>query len=158
MLELYFNDEDRIASKEVCQLIEEVLQFAAREEQIAEGAEVSITFMSDEEIQEVNREYRGIDAPTDVISFALEEEAEGELLIISTEEMPLMLGDIIISLDTAKRQSEEYNHSFEREMGFLALHGLLHLLGYDHMNEVDEQKMFGRQKAILDAFGLERDS
>ena len=105
--------------------------------------------MTDEEIQEVNAEYRGKDEPTDVISFALEEMTEGEVAIIAEEGMPTVLGDIIISVETASRQAEEYGHDFNREIGFLALHGFLHFLGYDHMTEEDEKEMFGRQKEIL---------
>ena len=86
---------------------------AAKEEGISGETEVSVTFMSDEEIQKVNAEYRGIDEPTDVISFALEEMTEGEVAIIAEEGMPSVLGDIIISVETAKRQAEEYGHDFE---------------------------------------------
>ncbi len=129
---------------------------AAVEEGLSGETEVSVTFMFDEAIQKVNAQYRGIDAPTDVISFALEETTEEEVAIVGNEEMPTILGDILISVDTAERQAEEYGHDLKREIGFLALHGFLHLLGYDHMNEEDEKLMFGRQKAILDSFGLER--
>ena len=83
--------------------------------------------MSDEEIQKVNAEYRGINQPTDVISFALEEMSEGEVAIIAEQGIPIVLGDIIISVDTASRQAGEYGHDINREIGFLALHGFLHL-------------------------------
>ena len=100
---------------------------------------MSITFMTDEAIQEVNAEYRGKDVPTDVISFALEEMTEGEVAVVVEEgNADQFLGDILISIETAKRQAEEYGHDFKREIGFLALHGFLHLLGYDHMTEEDE--------------------
>lgn len=92
---------------------------------------------------------------TDVISFALEEEEAGELAIQS-KSLPILLGDIIISVEKATEQAEEYGHSFERELGFLAVHGFLHLLGYNHINEKDEKEMFLRQNEILGAFGLER--
>ncbi len=156
MLELYFEDETETVTETVIELIRKLLTHAATEEQVASGAEVSLTFMTDEAIQEVNAEYRGKDVPTDVISFALEEMTEGELAIVAEEGMPVILGDIIISVETAQRQAEEYGHDFNREMGFLALHGFLHLLGYDHMIEEDEAVMFGRQKEILTSFGLER--
>ena len=106
-------------------------------------------------IQEINREYRDKDKATDVISFAMEELGEGEIPL-SGVDMPRILGDIIISLAKAKEQAEDYGHSFIRELGFLSVHGFLHLLGYDHEIEEDEQKMFGRQKDILDEFGLKR--
>lgn len=157
MLELYFNDEDNKVDEEIRRLISNLLEHAASEEGLSGETEVSVTFMSDEEIRIINAEYRDIDESTDVISFALEEQTEDEVVIITTDEMPTVLGDILISVDTAKRQANEYEHSFKREMGFLALHGFLHLLGYDHLNEEDEAKMFGRQKEILESFGLKRD-
>lgn len=156
MLTLYFNDDDNTMNQEILDLLSSLLSYAAKAEAVPDNAEVSVTFMSDEEIKEINAEYRGIDKPTDVISFALEEHTEGEMKVYGTLDMPTVLGDIIISVDTAKRQAEEYEHSLNREIGFLALHGFLHLLGYDHLNEDDEKKMFGRQKEILESFGLER--
>jgi probable rRNA maturation factor len=86
----------------------------------------------------------------------MEEQGEGEVSIVGVD-MPPVLGDIIISVPRASEQAEEYGHSFTRELGFLAVHGLLHLLGYDHMTEEDEKKMFGKQKEILDAYGLKRE-
>ncbi|WP_342505224.1 rRNA maturation RNase YbeY [Sporosarcina sp. FSL K6-2383] len=156
MLDLYFDDETATVDHKVEGLIRELLSHAAHEEALVGEVEVSVTFMMDEAIQEVNAEYRGKDTPTDVISFALEEMTEGEVAIVAEEGMPTVLGDILISVETATRQAEEYGHDFTREMGFLALHGFLHLLGYDHMTEDDETKMFSRQKEILASFGLER--
>src|SRR5690606_10406534 len=124
-------------------------------ENISENTEVSITFVDNNEIQEINRDYRNLDKPTDVISFALEETTEGEVEIVG-DDIPVILGDIIISVEKAKEQEEEYNHSFERELGFLAVHGLLHLLGYDHMTEQDEKEMFQKQEEILGEFNLGR--
>ncbi len=138
-------------------LIRDILSFGAKEEGLTETYEVSVTFVDDAEIQEINATYRDKDAPTDVISFALEEEGEGEVAFERPEGMPVMLGDIIVSIDTLQRQAEEYNHSFERELGFLIVHGFLHLLGYDHMTKEEEKEMFGRQYAILEAFGLKRE-
>lgn len=156
MLELYINDETETVDDHMQQLVSTILTHAAKEEGIVGETEVSLTFMTDEDIQKINAVYRGIDQATDVISFALEEVSEGEVAVIREEGMPTILGDIIISVDTAKRQAEEYAHSLEREVGFLALHGFLHLLGYDHETEEDEVKMFGRQREILDSLGLER--
>ncbi|MDP4137699.1 MAG: rRNA maturation RNase YbeY, partial [Bacillota bacterium] len=95
--------------------------------------------------------------PTDVISFALEEDGEGEVEIIGAD-MPPVLGDIIISVDKAREQAEEYGHSLMRELGFLTVHGFLHLLGYDHMTEEEEKEMFTKQKEILNRYGLSRSS
>lgn len=156
MLDIYFDDETATVDKKVEGMIQKLLSHASAEEALTGELEVSVTFMTDQAIQQVNAEYRGKDVPTDVISFALEEMTEGEVPIVAEEGMPTVLGDIIISVETANRQAEEYGHDFNREMGFLALHGFLHLLGYDHITEEDETEMFGRQKEILASFGLER--
>ncbi|PEA56418.1 rRNA maturation RNase YbeY [Bacillus pseudomycoides] len=150
-----FFDETEEVKEEYVELIQQLVEKAAEIESVEDGAELSITFVNNERIQEINREYRDKDQPTDVISFAMEDMGEGEMEIVGVE-MPRMLGDIIISIPRAKEQAEEYGHSFDRELGFLAVHGFLHLLGYDHMTEEEEKVMFGKQKEILDAFGLAR--
>lgn len=150
-----FHDQTNEVNEAYIDMIQRLIGFAAKHENITEEAEISINFVDNREIQIINRNYRQIDRPTDVISFALEEEGEGEVKIIG-EDMPLILGDIVISVDMAKEQADEYNHSLERELGFLALHGFLHLLGYDHMNDADEKTMFSRQEELLNAFGLSR--
>lgn len=149
----YLNEIDE-NSEEFQELVSNVLQKAAEMEKTG-PAEVSVTIVTKERIQEINSEYRQKDAVTDVISFAMEEMGEDETEIIGGEETRF-LGDIIICLAVAKEQAEEYGHSIEREMGFLAVHGFLHLLGYDHMNEADEKAMFGRQEEILEQYGLKR--
>ncbi|PLS01189.1 rRNA maturation RNase YbeY [Neobacillus cucumis] len=136
--------------------IERLINFAAKKQGIEEHSEVSVTFVSNEKIQEINREYRDKDTATDVISFAMEELGEGEVELTGEVDMPRVLGDIIISIPRAKEQAEEYGHSFERELGFLAVHGFLHLLGFDHMTEEDEKEMFTLQKEILNEYGLTR--
>lgn len=137
--------------------LEELLRYAAEHEGIEDG-EVSLTFVDDETIQGINYEYRGIDQPTDVLSFAMHEKAEGgeEVDIWYEDEAPDLLGDIIISVPTAQKQRSEYDHSLEREIGFLFVHGFLHLLGYDHANEKAEQEMFDLQEKILQKVGLVR--
>ncbi|MCP8967166.1 rRNA maturation RNase YbeY [Ectobacillus ponti] len=150
-----FFDETKEVTEEQKDTIQSLLQTAAEIEGVEEGAEMSITFVDNDRIQELNREYRDKDKPTDVISFAMEDEVEGELQIVG-EELPRVLGDIIISIPKTKEQAEEYGHSFMRELGFLSVHGFLHLLGYDHMTEEEEKDMFGRQEEILNAFGLQR--
>ncbi len=148
-------DETENLTEEQMLEIERVITFAARKQKVEAHSEVSITFVSNERIQEINREYRDKDKPTDVISFAMEELGEGEVELIGAD-MPRVLGDIIISIPKAIEQAEEYGHSFLRELGFLAVHGFLHLLGYDHMTEEEEKKMFTLQKEILDEYGLKR--
>ncbi|MCD5323612.1 MULTISPECIES: rRNA maturation RNase YbeY [Pontibacillus] len=150
-----FHDETNSVEENYVDLIQRILDFASKKENVTDEAELSVSFVDNNEIQIINRNYRQKDEPTDVISFAMQEEGEGEMKIMGAE-MPLLLGDIVISVDRAKEQAEEYNHSYERELGFLALHGFLHLLGYDHMNKEDEKKMFTRQEEILHEFGLKR--
>lgn len=139
--------------------IDDLLQFAASYLELPEETEMSVTFMDNAAIQVINRDYRGKDAPTDVISFALEEEGEDEIPVIFEDgenPLPRVLGDIMISTERAAEQAEAYGHSYDRELGFLAVHGFLHINGYDHMTPEDEKEMFGLQKEILDAYGLKR--
>ncbi|MGG3471246.1 rRNA maturation RNase YbeY [Neobacillus pocheonensis] len=148
-------DETNELTDEQLLEIERLINFAANKQNIEEHSEVSVTYVSNERIQEINREYREKDSPTDVISFAMEELGEGEVELVGAD-MPRVLGDIIISVPKAKEQAEEYGHPFLRELGFLAVHGFLHLLGYDHMTEEDEKEMFTLQKDILNDYGLTR--
>ena len=106
--------------------------------------------MDDETIHEINREYRGVDRPTDVISFPAE---EGEEILAPPDGF---IGDIVISYPRAEEQSAEYGHSVRRELSFLAVHGTLHLLGYDHMKEEEAGEMFALQDEILDEMGIKR--
>lgn len=157
MLNIDFLDETKEVKEQHLELVEKLLQHAANHLDIEDGSEVSITFVTNEKIHEINREYRDKDQPTDVISFALEELGEGEVEIVG-EGIPRILGDIIISTDRTKEQAVDFGHTFERELGFLAVHGFLHLLGYDHMTEEEEKVMFGKQDEILASYGLGRDS
>ncbi|WP_426428550.1 rRNA maturation RNase YbeY [Staphylococcus equorum] len=153
MFTIDFSDHTEIVKSEWLTQIDKLLTFAIEQEQIGSDAELSVTFVDKTEIQEINKIYRDKDKVTDVISFALEED-EPEIIGL---DMPRVLGDIIICTDVAQEQADSYGHSFERELGFLALHGFLHLLGYDHIDEQDEKEMFGRQDQILNAYGLTRD-
>ncbi len=155
MLTIDLFDETDQLKTEILEDLQALLQHAAIEENVQNEAELSVTFVNDEKIQQINADYRGIDKPTDVISFALEDEVKGEARIVNAP-TPLMLGDIIISIDKAKEQAEEYDHSYMRELGFLVIHGFLHLLGYDHIHEQQEKEMFIRQEAILESYGLTR--
>ena len=112
-----FIDETEEVKEAYMSLIREVLEKATQMENIEDGAEVSVTFVDNERIREINRDYRDKDQPTDVISFAMEEMGEGEMEIVGAE-MPRMLGDLIISIPRAKEQAEEYGHSFDRELDF----------------------------------------
>ncbi len=128
----------------------ELIEFALRHEGL-NNVVFNVIFVDSETITSLNREYRGIDRETDVISFALE---DGEVNL--DFEFGRLLGDIYICVSKMKAQAKEYGHSLEREMGFLTIHGLLHLLGYDHMTKEEEEIMFTKQEEILDAYGLKR--
>lgn len=155
MLTIDFMDETENLAEADMQFVEKILHHAATVEGIGE-AEVSVSFVTNARIREINREYRDKDQATDVISFAMEEPGEGEVAIQLDGELRI-LGDIIISLDRTREQAIDYGHSFERELGFLAVHGFLHLLGYDHMTEQEEKEMFAKQNAILASLGITRD-
>jgi probable rRNA maturation factor len=186
-LHLEWNNEqnDFEITEQFSAKLKQLLQMAGETEQIHDG-EVSLTFVDDKEIHRLNKEYRGIDAPTDVLSFAMQEIGDDELEIIFDEDDFVQeqlseseppdtelsadegdededdaifeepLGDIIISVQRATAQSEEYGHSIERELGFLFVHGFLHLIGYDHQDEEAEKIMFAKQERILQQAGLTR--
>lgn len=115
-----------------------------------ENVVFNIIIIDNDEIHKINKEYRGIDRPTDVISFALEDD---DTFIEMNQRI---LGDIYISIDRAREQAKEYGHSLLRELCFLTIHGILHLLGYDHMEPEDEKVMFELQERVLDAYGIRR--
>ncbi len=127
----------------------EVLDATLEHEKV-ENAIFSIVFVEDEEIHNMNKEYRGVDRVTDVISFALEDTKD----LVYNEIR--MLGDIFICIPQMKRQAADYGHSEKRELAFLTVHGILHLLGYDHMTEEDEKVMFSLQELILDGQNIKR--
>ena len=148
MFEIYNETSEEIEELET---IKKLMTFAIKHEKL-ENVEFNIIIVDNEYIHTLNREHRGIDRETDVITFALEDYED-----ITYEDYRL-LGDIYISIDKARSQAEEYGHSFLRELSFLAVHGFLHLLGYDHMTEEDEKVMFGRQEMILDEAGIKREN
>ncbi len=150
------NDQDVIElPQEVLQRLQQGLEAVASLNGLPQEAEVDVTIVDDAEIHSMNREYRGMDRPTDVLSFALDEDCEDEdepELIGGPEEH--LYGDIIISAETALRQAEEYGHGLEREMTYLAVHGMFHLLGYDHMTEEDKAEMRAKEEEALRAINL----
>ena len=116
---------------------------------------ISVSLIDDKTIHEINKNYRHVDRATDVISFAFLDGLGNKDELLSSNDV-IDLGEIYISLDRAKKQAEEYQHSLHRELCFLFVHGLLHLLGYDHMNKMDEEKMFALQEEILSTEGVKR--
>lgn len=139
MFEIFNEVNEKI--KEIEEM-KRVLTLAIKSEKLND-VEFNVILVDNNYIHELNRNYRGIDRETDVITFALEDNEE-----VNEDEYRL-LGDIYISVDKAKSQAKEYGHSFKREICFLAIHGFLHLLGYDHMNKHDEEIMFSKQELIL---------
>lgn len=132
-------------------ILKPLLEYARKVENL-EGVELefSVIIVDNKKIHEINKQYRNIDRPTDVITFALEDYED------ITFENYRPLGDIYISIDKVKEQAKLYEHSLLRELAFLTVHGFLHLLGYDHMIEEEEKIMFAKQELILDGFGIKR--
>jgi len=158
-------DETGQVSEEILKQTQEILEFAAQKTG-KENKEMAVTFVSNARSHELNLEYRDTDRPTDVISLeykpeldiAVDEEdlLDHPELAEMLEDFDAYIGELFISVDKAREQAEEYGHSFEREMGFLAVHGFLHINGYDHYTPEEEAEMFGLQEEILTAYGLTR--
>lgn len=150
--------ESRPVTYKMKMLVRNAIEATLDEEQYENPCEVSVTFTDNEGIHALNRQYRGVDRPTDVLSFPLFD-YEG-----TSEEPPVdewigILGDIVLSLEQAEKQAEEFGHSFEREVAFLCVHSMLHLLGYDHeTGEEDEREMRAKQTKIMSALGLAVDA
>ncbi len=153
---MIINQQDKINyNKEMQQVILKVVKTIEKLGRIPKNTELSILLVDNGYIKDLNFIYRKLNAPTDVLSFAMNELSEGEPNIAFNEELNV-LGDIVISLERAEEQRQEYGHSFERELGFLVAHGMLHLLGYDHETEDEETVMRQLEKKILQAAKLER--
>lgn len=156
MNKIYFtNSQDKVdVTRTLTGLVRRAVGQALKYEDIPFSAEISVTFVDNDEIRKINNEYRKIDKETDVLSFPLFESGEIEV----EDGKKAALGDVVISLEKAVSQAEEYGHSFEREVAFLTVHSVLHLLGYDHeIGEEDEKEMFEKQEEILKKMKLGRD-
>jgi probable rRNA maturation factor len=140
-MRIYFDNDSKFN-----QLIEQACTAVLAEEGYTNDAEVSFSLVSDAEIRELNKQYRGSDKPTDVLSFPMNE--------LNPDTGAINLGDIIISLETAERQATEYGHSIERELAFLSVHSMLHLLGYEHEDDAGDKAMREKQTRILNRLGL----
>lgn len=176
-LEFINEQQDYEISGALLDKLSELLRLAGKLESVESG-EVALSFVDEDTIHQLNKEYRGIDRPTDVLSFAMTEAGEDELPVfyedmeeveielagleeedLDEDEVNLLaepLGDIVISVPRALAQAEEYGHSPERELCFLFVHGFLHLIGYDHETEEEEAVMFARQEEILAKAGITR--
>lgn len=158
-MDLQLIDETKHVTDHQLKLVRGVLEYAANYLSLPENTEMSVTLMDNKHIHEINKKYRGIDKPTDVISFAMEEDSDEDDIILPSDmefEMPKNLGDLMISMEKVAEQAEYLGHSQDRELGFLTVHGFLHLNGYDHMKAEDEKEMFSLQDEILDGYGLQR--
>ncbi|MCY6484248.1 rRNA maturation RNase YbeY [Clostridium aestuarii] len=146
--------------------VERIIGYALKEEGVNIDSEVSVIFIDNEQIKEINKEQRNIDSITDVLSFPMLEYEDGsvykEVYIdykfceADLDEGKLVLGDIVLSLERAKQQNQEFGHSFLREVCYLTVHSVLHLLGYDHMLEEDKDRMRKREEEILNEFNITR--
>lgn len=146
------NEQDKLdIPKDWEEKMEHVVAVCLREEEIPEKAQVDLLFVDNDQIHEMNLEYRNKDMATDVLSFPMYEADEA----IDDEE-EILFGDIVISLERAEEQRKEYGHSLEREVMYLLVHGLLHLAGYDHMEEEDKKQMRKREEELLAVIGASR--
>ncbi len=153
---------NEIADATFDEVVKKAVAAALDYEKVEQGCDICVIITDDENIRELNREHREIDRATDVLSFPMLELSPGEKIEVSPLELDeetgtVMLGDIVISALRAKAQAEEYGHSEEREISFLTVHGILHLLGYDHeLGEEEEKLHFSRQEEILESMGIRR--
>ena len=155
MIEVNYNAISELPNEE--KLIKEVVSRVLEEEKVLPEVDVYITLTNNEEIHKINKEYRDVDRPTDVLSFPMYERDEIAGLKNDTDdEIEKILGDIIVSIEKVREQAEEYGHSFERELAYLVTHGMLRLLGYDHMIEEEKAVMRKRQEEILETLNITR--
>ena len=155
MVEINYEDIENLEEEK---LIEKVVSTVLEMEQIKKKLDVYITLTNNENIRKINAEHRQIDKTTDVLSFPMFDRAEiDSLKVEDEEEFEDILGDIIVSVEKVREQAEEYGHSFERELAYLVTHGMLHLLGYDHMIEEEKVVMRKREEEILGALEITRD-
>ena len=145
--------EDLIFPAEISENVQRAAEMVGKLYGIENG-EVSVTLTDNEYIHALNKQYRGIDRPTDVLSFALNESEEPEM--IDGPDVNV-LGDLIISVERAEEQAADYGHSVKREIAFLTVHGMLHLLGYDHMEDEEREEMEAEQRFVMEKLGIPRE-
>lgn len=155
VIEIDYDGINKMPEEE--KLIKKVVKTVLKEEQILKDLEVYITLTNNEQIHKVNFEQRKVDRPTDVLSFPMFEREEIPYLKKENSGERDILGDIIVSIEKVKEQAEEYGHSFERELAYLVTHGMLHLLGYDHMIEEEKEQMRKREEEILGKLKITRE-
>ena len=158
MINLITNDEqDKVKiSEELLKSINDIIIACEEEEDIRFENEISLTFTDNENIRQINKEYRDIDSETDVLSFPMYEKEELEEEKKSLDGFIKMLGDIVISVEKAKQQAIDFGHSFEREVCYLVCHSMFHLMGYDHIDEEDKKIMREKEEKIMNKFNITR--
>jgi len=158
-MQIVMDNVTGLALEQLMEVAERVILESLTYEKVRFETEVSVLFVADEQIQELNRAYRQIDAVTDVLSFPLFEadEIQAKNDAFNGDETEIAIGDIVIAYGRACEQAAQYGHSIEREIGFLTAHSMLHLLGYDHVTADEEAEMIRRQEAILQNIGLTRE-
>ena len=155
MIEINYNNIEELPNEEV--LIKKVVQAVLENEGVKHDLDLYITLTNNEEIHKINKEYRNVDRPTDVLSFPMYERDEiKNLKVDKNSDEEEILGDIIVSIEKVKEQAEEYGHSFERELAYLVTHGCLHLLGYDHMIDEEKEVMRKHEEMVLEKLGISR--
>lgn len=142
-------NEENAVNSELMELLEKAASAC-----IDMDVEISLSFVSLEEIHRLNREYRGVDSPTDVLSFPMFDSMDELRQACSISDTEVPLGDVVICMDRIAEQAQEFGHSQERETAYLFTHSVLHLLGYDHMEEEDKKAMRAREKEIMEQLGL----
>lgn len=146
-------EEGQVVTEEILDAMTEAAEYAVETEGLdADRCEISVTFVDMDEIHELNRQYRSVDRPTDVLSFPQFEDMENDL----PEQGEICLGDVVICKEKACEQACEFGHSFEREIVYLFVHSVLHLMGYDHMEEAEKREMRMREEEIMAHLGIER--
>ena len=155
IIEINYDEINELPNEEL--LIKNVIETVLKEEKVIQDLEIYVTLTNNENIHKINLEQRNVDRPTDVLSFPMFEREEIKLLKEVSKEEQYILGDIIVSIEKVKEQAEEYGHSFERELAYLITHGMLHLLGYDHMIEEEKEQMRKREEEILGELKITRD-
>lgn len=155
MVEISYNEIEKESNEE--EIINKVVQTVLEFENIKHDLNIYITLTNNEQIHKINKEYRDVDRPTDVLSFPMYEREEiSKLRIEKSDDIEEILGDIIISIPKVKEQAEEYGHSYERELAYLTTHGMLHLLGYDHMIEEEKIIMREQEEKVLEKLNIHR--
>jgi len=150
-MKIYF-EEGQAVSEEILEIMTKAAKYCLEMEEIdEERSEISVTFVDKAEIHELNNQYRGVDSPTDVLSFPQFDDFDD-----LPEEGDICLGDVVICTDKAKEQAEEFGHTFEREIIYLFVHSILHLLGYDHMDEDEKAFMRRQEETVMEHLGITR--